>query len=81
MAEAIRQLPATSMEHLHTLRYLFWFTATLLTPSTGLSEAHDPSVLLSPLEGHPSPRPHSNLGIDFLSPCPLINHRGLLLNT
>lgn len=47
-----------------------------LTPSSGLSEAHDPSVLLRPLRGHPSPGPRCNQGIDFYSPCPLINHQG-----
>lgn len=47
-----------------------------LTRSSGLSEAHDPSVLLRPLRGHPSPGPRCNQGIDFYSPCPLINHQG-----
>lgn len=50
----------------------------LLTPCSGVSEPHDPSVLLRPLRGHPSPGLCCNLGIDFLSPFPLINHQGLL---
>lgn len=41
-----------------------------------LSCARDPSALQRPLRGHPSPGPHCNLGIDFCSPCPLINHQG-----
>lgn len=41
-----------------------------------LSCARDPSALQRPLRGHPSPGPHCNLGIDFCSSCPLINHQG-----
>lgn len=44
--------------------------------SSWLSCARDPSALQRPLRGHPSPGPHCNLGIDFCSPCPLINHQG-----
>lgn len=50
----------------------------LRTFSSRLSYAHDPSLLLRPLRAHPSPGPHCNLGIDFFSSCPLINHHGLL---
>lgn len=48
------------------------------TPCSGLSEAHDPSLLLRPLRGYPSLEQRCNLGIDFLFPCPLINHNRLL---
>ena len=64
--------------HLCLCAFIVLSLICLLTPSSGVSEAHDPSVLLRPLRGHPSPGLRCNLGIDFLSPCPLINHQGLL---
>lgn len=55
------------------LTSLMWFPS----PTSGLRVAHDPSALLRPLRSHPSPGPHCNPGIDFLYPCPLINHQVL----
>lgn len=68
---------------LHILCFSFLSLPSLFclpapTPWSGLSEAHDPSLLLRPLRGHPSLEQRCNLGIDFLFPCPLINHNRLL---
>lgn len=68
---------------LHILCFSFLSLPSLFclpapTPCSGLSEAHDPSLLLRSLRGHPSLEQRCNLGIDFLFTCPLINHNRLL---
>lgn len=78
-------LKTTAMCHTFIVFYYsvcsLWPFLTLLicllppTPGFRLTWAYDPSVPQRPLRGYPSPEQRCNLGIDFLRPCPLINHQ------